>query len=223
MTPQMQLQQEHRAVFAVLLALDFAALSATVWRRLTGDRLGRSLPMLSRDEDPSDIFSDYVCYCEKRELLTSASDMRRVCVTLIGRKAQESPADAAALVELCYLTARISAPDALDPLASLIQSHAGNVKMPNGNPVRSRALRALVGLLRHSREPESVAAKYRNIFEEHLTEPGCQDICLTALAGYWPGDFPRYRSRLCVERCEVPESALNVSLRLAGFEHVQAR
>ena len=66
--------------------------------------------------------------------------------------------------------------------------------MPDGKPVRSRALRALVGLLRHFRELESTVGKYRKIFEEHLTEPGCQEICLTALAGYWPGDLPSIRA-----------------------------
>jgi hypothetical protein len=175
---------------------------------------GLPLPRLSRDERPVDIFVDIVEYGGDEALSTH---LREAGARLLARMVEDSAGrnllpNVASLSELCYLSARIGALDALESLRALSSREDAAVPTPaSGEDLRLRALRCMVGLL-GSHPDRSDRDRYREVLERCLDVPGYELIALTGLVGLWPGYKEVGR-----QGRNVDEKLLNTSLAVAGF------
>jgi len=118
------------------------------------------------------------------------------------------------IAALCYLSASIGATQAIPTLIQIVEeSKYDGLVAWTGESVRSRALRALVGLL--SVEPVRTP-ELRELLMGLLwgTCKAYRHLALTALAGLWPEE----RAEFARQVPEVSEERLRLSLELAGFE-----
>lgn len=187
-------------------------LEKAVWKRLRGEPQDIDLPGLARDEDPADIFLHVVKYTNERSL---ADLLRGACAHLL-EAALQSPhleQDAVAIGELCYLSARIGASDAIEPLTVLVErKETSSFTVRTGEDLRLRALRSLVGLLASNRQRVDTQ-RHRRLFEECLRLPRYKKMALTGLVGLWPELKDEFVRDLSGDEAR----ALKTSLAIAGY------
>jgi hypothetical protein len=155
---------------ATLARLDDSELERALWNRVRGSPEDR-LPSLGRDEHPADILLDVA---RRDEYAPLAKRFRASCARLLeqrsGAKVLEDPP---ALGELCFLAARIGADEAVSALTSLLERcRTESVSVWEGETLRLRTLRALVGLLARNRE-RLEPSRHRALLESCLVSADC--------------------------------------------------
>ena len=202
---------------AVLTPLDAGEVSQVIIARLARQRdLERGLPPPERDEDVTAIFIDVIRWTNN---IGFADKLRFCCVEALRQVSFEPTPSPGLLGNLCYLAAAMRAVEALDVLPRIVTSNRSEeMLLRDGEPVRSRALRALIGLL--AVEPARSYQTERSfdlgkLFGNLLTEPQYQILALTGLIGLWPNRRQEFINKL--PGGQVDLRRLNVSLELAGF------
>jgi hypothetical protein len=195
----------------VLLSLDTSDVTRVMIARLARRRdLERGLPPCQRDEDPVAIFVDVIRWTRDAIL---ADKLRFACLQALRSVNFEITPSPDVLGDLCYLAAALAADEALDVLPSIVAAdRSEKMLLLDGEAVRSRALRAVVGLLAISPRRD---ASLEKLFENLLLEPRYQILALTGLIGLWPD---RRREFIAMAPAgQVDERLLNANLDLVGF------
>jgi hypothetical protein len=202
---------------AILHTLDTSEVSQVMVARLACQRdRERGLPPRERDEDPAAIFIDVIRCTSDLEF---ANKLRFSCVDALRQVSFEAAPSPDVLGSLCYLAAAMRALEALDVLPGMVTRNGSEqMLLRDGEPVRSRALRALIGLLACDPARASQTARsfdLRGLFENLLAEPKYQILALTGLIGLWPNRRQEFINMLPLGQVELRR--VNVSLELAGF------
>lgn len=202
------------AIAALSHLTDPAGLRDVLWARMGGPATTHQLPRMSRDERPADVLVDIVELDPSSQL---ADRIRAACTDLLSvfAHAPELP-DAAAISELCYLSARVGADKAVDSLRVLAERPDAVVAaIPGGGDLHLRALRSLVGLIGLHRDRHCTDT-YRRFLLACLAHPGCELLALTALIGLWPEDRAEFESKVQAGY-RLDANLLDVSLEVAGL------
>ncbi len=188
------------------------SLSSQEISRLITARLARrfeeegGLPPCQKDEEPTAIFVDVIKFAQDSSL---ANNLRFACVQALRRIGFDPSPNAELLGDLCYLAAAIDARESVDVLPTFIENPAiGELRLGNGETIRLRALRSLIGLLAAApcRSPGLKA-----LLEELLEHQRYRMLALTGLIGLWPEERGRY------SLAGIDENLLRLNLELAGF------
>ena len=163
-----------------LTSLSPQDMAPLVWDRLCGKRDPR-LPELAREEYPADIFLYVV---DQRLIPGFGEALGEACGSLLKRNSEEATlANVPALGELCYLSARIRAWQAIDGLTKLARREDATAPVLPNEDLRQRALSCLLTLL--VADPTRMRPEHKTLFENRLKTPGCEMMALTALIGLW--------------------------------------
>jgi hypothetical protein len=194
----------------VLAGCDVSHLASLIVRRLEGGIIAE-LPGVVRDEEPRSVFIELAAV--NPQLCES---LQRAVVQLLDHIASQSVFEKPNVAgEICCLCTLLDASRGIDPLAKLVsRDDTALALLPDGEDLRLRALRSLVGLLgdRHATQPEASLA---TVFEHLLGDPKCGLLSLTALVGLWPERRSEFVRRSLLSPSD--ESRLDISLRWAGF------
>jgi hypothetical protein len=201
-----------RAVEA-LRPLTAGEISQIMIARLERQRtLENGLPPCQRDEEPVDIFVDVMMGAPNE---TFAEKIRFACQDAL-RVAFSESLGADVMGNLCYLAAAIGAVEALDYIRLIASDEKFDQSLlADGESVRSRALRALVGLL--AQRP-SHDATIKTLFLNLLPSPEYRLLALTGLVGLWPQEREAFLAM--VPGAQIDDRDLNINLDLIGFGYL---
>jgi len=166
-----------------------------------------------KDEAPSDIFIDVTKYGGNKALIQR---LRQAAVSLLTRLASQPSLDhIQALGDICHMSTALGARDATLPLAHLMErKEAADALLPNGEDLRLRALRCVVGLLGAGLTAAPREA-FQPSFESLLNNPKYRLLALIGLVGLWPERRTQFLARTSGG---VSESELDEGLEWAGFD-----
>lgn len=190
------------------ITLEQLSLEQEIQSRLKGERT--KLPAASPEEDPADIFVDLA------ETDKYWRDQLRAAVAkLLSSQVKEFSPDqwfkVGFLGELCYLAARIGSTEALEPLRTLAANSKARGLVSAGEDLRLRALRAYVGLLGATANPQVVAN--REVLTSALSEPRLATVALAGLIGVWPDETQNFLRQFPAnaQHGELLELSLNLA------------
>jgi len=210
------LRSRARKAVAYLSGISDQELDSTIWSRLQNEQ-SPYLPRFERHEYPADLFIDIVYPVQNTQQVDLANRIRRACARLIGQRSEGPITDASTLGELVFLSARIEAVDAVDPVARLASHQDAESRLGNGQTLRAQALRALTGLL--ASHPERANEFHKDIFQKWVKNSAFTLIAATALVGLFNEDPKILKADLRESGIRIDDPELDLSLRVAGLKH----
>jgi hypothetical protein len=200
-----------RRAIRAIQDLSEQALANVIWSRIKGEQDPR-LPRFERGEYPSDLFIDVI-----RNAPDGQEDLlRRIKAAaahiLVREVDKPELTEANAIAETIFLAASIGAETAINPIF-LVAAHPDSKqrRLDTEELLRSRALRALLGLL--IAFPKHATLAHQKLFEELMFERDCAITCLTALIGLFKQD----RKSLTAQFESVDQKDLDLHLSVAGL------
>ena len=200
---------------AFLTSLSDPTLDEVIWDRACGRPDPPELPPSAWDESRVQIFIDVIQY----EADGVAIRLRSSSTRLLSKAVEKEPIEEAfAVAELCFLTARAGAYDAIPALTVLVErEHQRQTPVSGRETLYSGALESLGGLLANlDTEHRHLLNRnrHRSLFVGALDTPGCVLPALTVLIGLKLGTEAEFRSML-PEWFARNEAALRASLTIS--------
>jgi hypothetical protein len=197
-----------------------AELANVIATRLAGIQMP-GLPPFERFEGPADIFVDVALYAEDQRRVLSPL-IREASAVVLQRYSKREAFDQSELeiiAEAIFLAARIEAAFAIPAISTIAMHHDAGKQLPNGEPLRSRALRALFGLL--IAYPNSRSNDVREVFERFKFEAAYLEICLPALAALYGSNLQELAAEARAKGLKFDNDGLNLQLHAAGVRPPQ--
>jgi hypothetical protein len=194
-----------------LSGLDVDRVARLVWDRVLGVQAD-NLPLFEFQERGADLFIDVVDQVRNTPDVSIAVVLRDACGLLLHEKTDPLIDDVDAVGELLYLAARIESKSSIPPISNLITHAQAEERLVNGETIRQRAIRALIGLL--SKYRDAVTDRHRAIFFGALSHGDSALMAITGLVAMFGQDRGDLLAHVHSAGLKVRPEELDLSLRL---------
>lgn len=218
-------QGERERLMAKLL--EQADLKRFVWSRLSNSDDRSVLPPLGREENPGRVLIELTNarYADSR-LGNQRDRLRSVYAELLDELVRSKDYTAPETIgELLLVATRTKSVAALDAMCRVVEdSETASLILSDGESLRNRAARSLVGLL-GVRERDKIGGlveerRIRAVLESCVREPPLAIFGLVGLLGLWWDERQVFTSNLPAEFV-IDEILIAQNLALAGFKTLE--